>query len=518
MRGILDAVDDHARLFPEKIAYHLSSGALVDDSNQVENQLTYQQLITYANKLAFYLHETLQDDHSPLVVFGHKSPLMLVCFLACVKSGRAYCPIDVSVPMERVRDIVIQTASPVVFTLVEFEKAFTESVVITADEVMAICTGMTPEIDSAYRVSSEDVFYIIFTSGSTGTPKGVKITTECLENFVHWALTIGGLQGIVESPTIINQAPLSFDLSVMDLYLSLYLGGTLWVIDRDTQDNMRRLLDSLGQSEADVWVSTPTFANICLSDSLFSSALLPKLKLFLFCGERLTNNTVARLQARFPDAGIVNTYGPTESTVAVTSVLITKELNAQVSPLPVGWPKPGTTILIVDQEGHILPDGERGEIIIVGDTVGIGYLNRDDLTAKSFSQHLVDGRYRRAYRTGDEGYLSAGYLYFCGRIDRQIKMHGYRIEIGDVESNLLKLEEVESAVVLPIFKDDQVNSLTAWVVPRFEVEDHFQAAQRLRKKLISLLPAYMVPKKFVFVETLPMNVNGKVNREALSEA
>ncbi len=97
-------------------------------------------------------------------------------------------------------------------------------------------------------------------------------------------------------------------------------------------------------------------------------------------------------------------------------------------------------------------------------------------------------------------------------------MHGYRIEIGDVESNLLKLEEVESAVVLPVFKDDQVNSLTAWVVPRFQIDDHFGAAQSLRKKLMSLLPVYMIPKKFVFVETLPMTVNGKVNREALSEA
>lgn len=513
MRGILDVIDDHAQNFPEKIAYCVPSGAIVDDSNQI----TYAQLVTYANKLAFYLQEKLQDDHSPLVVFGHKSPLMPVCFLACVKSGRAYCPVDVSVPRERVVDIITQTASPVVFSLMETEPAFEETLTITTDQVLAICTGKTPGIDSTYRVGSEDTFYVIFTSGSTGAPKGVKITTDCLENFVHWALTIEGLQGTVESPTIINQAPLSFDLSVMDVYLSLYMGGTLWAIDRDTQGNMRRLLDSLGQSNADVWVSTPSFANICLSDPLFSAVLLPKLKFFLFCGERLTNNTVSRLQARFPDASIINTYGPTESTVAVTSVLITEELNAQISPLPVGRPKPGTMILIMDEQGHILPEGEKGEIIIVGDTVGTGYLNRDDLTEKSFFRHLAEGKYQRAYRTGDAGYLSRGHLYFCDRIDRQIKMHGYRIEIGDIESNVLKLDEVESAVVLPVFKDDQVSSLTAWIVPRFTVDDRFEAAQRLRKKLASLLPVYMIPKKFVFVETLPMTTNGKVNREALSE-
>ncbi|NLG10242.1 MAG: AMP-binding protein, partial [Coriobacteriaceae bacterium] len=243
MRGILDAIDDHARFFPEKIAYHLSSGAPVSDNNQGDNQLTYQQLITYANKLAFYLQEALKDDHSPLVVFGHKSPWMLICFLACVKSGRAYCPIDVSVPVERVRDIIIQAASPLVFALEELKVAPAESVTITAAEVMAICTGMTAEIDGTHRVGRDDVFYIIFTSGSSGTPKGVKITTDCLENFVRWAVTLGDLERIVESPTIINQAPLSFDLSVMDLYLSLYLGGTIWAVDRDTQDNMRRLLE-----------------------------------------------------------------------------------------------------------------------------------------------------------------------------------------------------------------------------------------------------------------------------------
>lgn len=506
---ILERLDSYAVLKKDIVAYNNNA------NNPEEGQLTYNQLIDYSDRLAFYLENTLGNNKTPLVVYGHKSPYILVCFLACVKSGRAYCPIDISVPLERTKDIICETDSPIVLTTENLE--FHCDREINLSKIKNIIQTTNLKIDKSKYVKAGDVFYIIFTSGSTGKPKGVQITTECLGNFLDWAVTLGGKDLTENQLTFINQAPFSFDLSVMDLYLSLYLGGTLWCLEKTVQADAKTLFASLHQSEANVWVSTPSFANMCLAGDVFNESLMPKIKLFLFCGETLTNSTVEKLHKRFPQATVVNTYGPTESTVAITEVIVTPELNAKFSPLPVGKPKPGTFIFITDENGKALPDGEKGEILIVGDSVSIGYFNRPDLTKKVFSECTVNGITYRSYRTGDEGYIKDGLLYYSGRIDLQIKLHGYRIEIEDIENNLLKLPSIKSAVVVPVVKNGAVESLTAFVIVGFEVISNLKASQQIRKELSEFLPLYMIPKKFIFVNDIPMTNNGKANRKKLME-
>ena len=192
---------------------------------------------------------------------------------------------------------------------------------------------------------------------------------------------------------------------------------------------------------------------MCLRDPNFDSSLLPQISLFLFCGETLTNRTAQKLAGRFPDAVIMNTYGPTESTVAVTEVQVTPELTETEIPLPVGRPKPGTWIEIHSPEGARLTDGERGEIVILGNTVSPGYFRRPDLSEPVFFTVSKSGNTVRGYRTGDEGYIKDGMLYYCGRIDLQIKLHGYRIELGDIESNLLKLPGIKNAAAVANMRD-----------------------------------------------------------------
>ncbi|MCB6607649.1 D-alanine--poly(phosphoribitol) ligase subunit DltA [[Clostridium] symbiosum] len=506
---ILEKISENASNYPERIAYHKEN---ILGGGIRSNRITWKELDLYSDKLAAYLDRIL-ETRTPLIVYGHKDPYMLVCFLACVKSGRAYCPVDISVPLNRVEAIIKEVQPELILATEELSLEYEN--ILSYHSIISTIENEENSIGKEKQVSAEDTFYIIFTSGSTGTPKGVQITRDCLDQFIKWAVTLGhGLQE-GEHYTFLNQAPFSFDLSVMDLYLSLYTGGTLWALEKSVQNDMKQMLDSLKDSHADVWVSTPSFADVCLSDKKFSREILPNLKLFLFCGETLTNRTVERLKDEFPDADIVNTYGPTESTVAVTQVLVTPELCETQNPLPVGKEKEGTWIFIMDQQGNILLEGEKGEIVIVGNSVSIGYWKRPDLTEKVFGNREIEGKDYRLYHTGDKGYKKDGQLFYCGRIDLQIKLHGYRIEIEDIESNIMKLSGVEKAALLPVYKDGQVRSLTAFVVAKDKIEDSFSAAQKLRIELKSYIPDYMIPKKIVFLEKLPMTNNGKVDRKAL---
>lgn len=506
---ILDKIAENALKYPDRIAYYTER---LYESEIRAFYLTWKELNEFSDKLAAWLDDVLRTK-TPIIVYGHKSPYMIVCFLACVKSGRAYCPVDISVPLSRVESIINEVKPEIILTTEELPVK--KENVVSLKDISAILQKEQKIIDRKKFVAAEDIFYIIFTSGSTGTPKGVQITRDCLDNFINWGKTLGSGLKAERHYTFINQAPFSFDLSVMDLYLSLYAGGTLWALDKKIQNNMKLLLQSFEKSGANVWVSTPSFADVCLSDKKFSREILPELELLLFCGETLTNQTAKRLQAAFPKAEIVNTYGPTESTVAVTEIKVTPGVNEAYSPLPVGKEKPGTWILIMDENGQEVPEGEKGEIVIVGDSVSLGYWNNRKLTEKAFGKMEVDGREYRFYRTGDKGYKTNGLLFYCGRIDLQVKLHGYRIEIEDIESNIMRLSYIRQAAVMPVYHGEKVRSLMAYVSTKEQVRNSFEASQTIRSELKQFLPDYMIPKKIVFLEAFPMTNNGKVDRKAL---
>jgi D-alanine--poly(phosphoribitol) ligase subunit 1 len=280
-------------------------------------------------------------------------------------------------------------------------------------------------------------------------------------------------------------------------------------------ENPKTLYRALTNSEVTTWVSTPSFAQMCLVEEKFGEAMLPRVRRFLFCGETLAPQTAAQLLARFPQAQVWNMYGPTEATVATTSIQIDDAILEKYSPLPVGRVMPNTKIAIVDGIGGELSANERGEIIIAGPNVSPGYLGQPDLTTLSF----FDYRGQRAYKTGDLGRFRDALLFFEGRIDDQIKLSGYRIELGDVEANLRALPTVRDAVVMPVIKSGAAQSLTAFVslTARSETSD-FNLAHHLRSQLRERLPAYMLPRKFVFLDAFPMTANGKVDRTALAKS
>ncbi len=459
--------------------------------------MTYRELWGRANKLAAELGRRIAPANLPVGIRGHKEPEMFVGFLGTVLAGRGYIPLDISMPAARVGQI-IATAEPLA--------------VLTAEEISELTQGWESAPEHAIpRADPDDPFYIMFTSGSTGDPKGVVITHGCMTAFVDWMLDEQKFSPGGE--IFLNQVPLSFDLSVMDNYLAFLTGGSVVALTRDDIASPRDLYARLRDSKATVWVSTPSFAQMCLAEKSFDAGMLPHLKRFLFCGETLAHKTASTLLQRFPGAEIWNTYGPTEATVATTSVLVDAELLAKHDPLPIGYQMPGTRVVIKRPDGTVAPDGESGEIAVIGPNVSPGYLKRADLTEKVF--FTEDGQ--RGYRTGDKGCANDGLLFYQGRLDFQIKLRGHRIELGDVEAHLREVPGIVDAVVLPVERRGVIDSMAAFVVTREQVgENSFAAAQLVREALAARIPEYMIPRRVDFLEAFPLTANGKADRKALA--
>ena len=506
MSKFLEAFDAQCIKTPDAIAYKNTRG----------ETLTYQELHEKSDALAARLLE-LDAQKAPAVVYGHKSPYMLVCLMACVRSGRAYVPADISFPPSRIADIIDQLGRAIVFETtgagITLDDA-ADCTVMPLDEIEAACQAGGAPTPEDY-VSGDDDFYIIFTSGSTGRPKGVRLGSNAVDAF--WGYTL--LYPVSDRVhTTFNRVPFSFDVSITDVLAGLSRGYTLFALAEEAEADLGSTLEALGSSGATVWLSTPSFADICLTSPDFNAGLMPELESFEFSGEILHNSTVRKLQERFPNAMIVNAYGPTE-TQAVTGVKITREMAESDQALPIGYAKPGSEIHVLDHETlEEVPTGESGEIFILGDTAANGYFGRPDLTEAAFSDAVMhDGTPTRRYRTGDKGFIEAdGLLHYQGRFDFQVKLHGYRVELGEIEKALCSLPEVVNACVLPYLRDGRISYLCACVLLADGVASGFSTTKALKASLKETLPEYMVPRKFVYPEEFPLNTNGKVDRKVLS--
>ena len=486
---LLERIDRWARVAPARLV-HVSG----------DRSLTYADLTSRSNALANHLAAVLPADGSPVMIVGHKEPELLIGFLGAAKSGHPYVPVEDNLPPPRLGRITEVSGA---------------SLTLTAGKIAELAPAGQP-VDATPRPAPsrrppDTPYYIMFTSGSTGEPKGVVITHGCLEAFLDW---MQAQQALPEGEVFMNQVPYSFDVSIMDTYLALVTGGTIFSVTRHDVAQPRQRHEAFARSGMTVWVSTPSFAQLCLAQRRFDRKLLPRLHRFLFCGEVLSPGMAAQLLDRFPDAVVWNTYGPTEATVATTAIQIDSEVLARHSPLPIGYPMPGTRVTVFDDDGREARPGERGEIVIAGPNVSPGYLRRPDLNARAFFE--LDGQ--RAYRTGDWGRLRDGLLFCEGRMDNQIKLHGYRVELGDIESNLRALPGVADAVVLPILWEGRPDALSAFVVmTKRGNEPDFDLGNRLRDQLAERLPVYMLPRQFSFLDRFPLNANGKADRKKLAE-
>lgn len=517
---LLDRVCQTAQTTPQAPAYRRLGSEPV----------SYASLWETSGKVAALLAQ-LAPNRMPVVVFGSKGPLMVEAFLGCLRSGHAYVPVDGSMPLARLTDIAAQLEaccqSPVLVLACDqaCARAVSETELAFAD--LASCldgiAAPSPAQAGGERdqwVGGEDTQYLIFTSGSTGRPKGIEVSATDVDNFVGW---LEGFPTIREGGrTFMDQAPYSFDLSVYQLAGALATGGCLYAISPEASHDYALLFEELRDADPDVWVSTPPFADLCLVDHSFGSELIPNVGLFLFCGDTLRHRTAQSLRERFPKARVANTYGPTESTVAVTYCEIDDDMLASKDALPVGFARPGTELRIMRraEDGVLLDEceaGETGEIVIVGDTVAKGYLGDPKKTMAAFDEdRLSDGTTCRSFRTGDLGHLGPdGNLHYEGRMGSLVKVNGFRIELGDVENSIAGLGGIKSCAVVPVERGGSITSLKAFVVLDHKVPAADESPRELRRRLAERVPAYMVPRSIKVLDDMPLTNNAKIDRKTL---
>ncbi len=432
----------------------------------------------------------------PVMVYGHKSAQMIVVMYAMMKLEIPYIPVDIIYPFERIKKIQNTSNTQVVINTTSDSLNLPDSL-----ELMISKNGSSVKGDLSPKMSTEKnvdpLIYTIFTSGSTGEPKGVMISTEAVQSFTRWMT--GDDFGFSEKDTFINTAILSFDLSVFEVMTFGALGATILLNSKSTSSDPNLLIPRVQRYAGSVWVSTPSFA--FAYSRIGKESRLNSIHTFLFCGEVLPQPLAKNLLTNFESARVLNTYGPTEATVATTIVDITAEIVEKYTSLPVGRCR---------NEGRLII--ENNEIIIAGPHVSKGYMNNESLNAKKFT--LIDGL--RAFRTGDEGCLENGMLFFSGRNDDLVKLHGYRIELNEITSALTELAYILQAETIPLKRDGSVKKIVSIVCLRDNKELEI-SKESIQKDLSVNLPPYMIPSDIRIVQDIPLNSNGKADKKLLLE-
>lgn len=473
MMKLLQQILNVAKKSPERKAY------IINDDN-----ITYGELVQKAYDLSLNLKI---QGNGAVIIFGHKSVDMIVSIVACLMAKRAYIPIESFTPVDRIKKIINLSNAQLVIA--------NEPISLDNIECLNI-----DELSKTYsfgkeKINDNNIAYIIFTSGSTGEPKGVPISYDNLDNFTHWISNIDVLKNESEM-NVLNQASFSFDLSVADIYFSLNNGHTLVGLDKSTQQDYNKIFEIIKKQKINFAVMTPSFIKMLMLNGDFISENYPCLKCIYFCGEPLEVSTVKKLKNRFPNLNVINAYGPTEATSAVSSVTVDENMLEQEN-LPVGEiDKSACEIYIEDDE-----------IVLKGKSVFGGYLGE-----------IVGGYFKEngenCYRTGDLGYIENNFLYCKGRKDNQIKYMGYRIELGDIESNLLKISGIDNAVVVAKYKGNTkiVKTIKAYISADDSVD-----ISNVKNELSKLVPSYMIPKSIIKINEIPLTKNGKVDRKRLEE-
>lgn len=446
-----------------------------------DKDLTWSEFKNEVENFKTKLLEFNLPKGHPVVIYGHKEASFIVSAVACMSLGFPYIPVDTIYPKERLNKIVNVVNSAVIINTIEDKIDFDKEKVST---------------EYFYE---DPIIYIIFTSGSTGEPKGVQITRDSILDFAQWLEKDFNFSS---DNIFMNQAPFSFDLSVYELVGFLLFGGTIVLNSREIIETHLEYIERLKKYACNTWVSTPSFITRFLLSSEFTTQNLENLTSFLFCGEVLTSMTAKRILNNFPDSKVLNTYGPTEATVATTLVDITPEIIAKYSKnLPVGFVKENTTINLLDIDSENI-----GEIEIVGDNVSIGYFKNEELNKQKFESKYE----KRSFRTGDFGYFEEGMLFFANRKDELIKLHGFRIELGEIDKEFTSNEAIIESITIPLKRGSEVMKLITFIITKEEID-----IDSLKEEISKTLPYYMIPSDIIKLDKFPYNNNHKIDKNEL---
>ncbi|WP_327733443.1 amino acid adenylation domain-containing protein [Streptomyces nojiriensis] len=470
-----------------------------------DQELTYAQLDDRANQLAAQLHRQGVARGTRVGVCAERSLELVIALLGVLKAGAAFVPLDPELPTERIRFMLKDAEVRVVLTHTTVQEKVPEGVdaVINLDEL----EGMPLLEQSTFPAGCEDIAYVIYTSGSTGTPKGVPNTHRGVVNSLLWGQEAFPL---TPSDRFLQKTPYSFDVSVWEIFWPLLAGARLIMAEPGGHRDPKYLRSVLLTQQ----ISTVHFVPSMLREFLDAVDLTEFTELRqVFCGGEALPTELARrfLEAR-PLCLLHNLYGPTEASIQVSHWKCRVDDTGPV--VPIGHPIANTQLLIMDKAGQLAPVGVPGELWIGGVGVAPGYMNRPQLTAERFNRHPFSrDPSARVFRSGDLArWLPNGAIEYLGRIDRQVKVRGLRIELGEVESVLARHESVASSVAVVREDEPGDQRLIAYCVPA--PGRHLDAAA-LRQWCRHSLPGYMTPGWIISLDGFPLTQSGKVNYQAL---
>ena len=489
-----------AEIFASTVRERPNHPALKDS----HRTLTYAQVWLQATAIARGLSRSGVAPGDMVGLWMPRGIDLLVTQIAITLAGAAWLPFDAEAPVERIGTCLADAQAKGLVTAPALsEKATAAGVSIWTPELLsALDDGVAMEPRPA-GMDADKPAYLIYTSGSTGTPKGIVISQR---NICHFLRSANALYGISADDVVFQGASVAFDLSMEEIWVPYLAGATLWVATPETMGDAEKLPDILESAGITVLDTVPTLLGILPRD-------IPTVRLILLGGEALPPSIVQKWSRA--DRRIFNTYGPTEATVVATA--------AEVVPggtLTIGKPIANYTSYIVDEDLNLLPHGIQGELLIGGPGVADGYLGRPELTAEKFITNPF-GAYTdisadpRLYRSGDAVSLDTdGNIAFHGRIDDQIKIRGFRVELGEIEAVLCEQAGVNQAAVV-LRTDDGMDRLVAFIVGEPGVVTEGAV---LRAGLRDQLPPYMIPAHYESVGALPRLVSGKVDKKTLKAA
>ncbi len=486
--------------FLKQAAEHPDKTALIYENDI----LTYRQFLQRVKRLAALLRENGIEPGRIVGIMADRSFDMMTAIYAVVMCGAAYMPIAVDLPQDRVGFMLQDSASHVLLTQTYIHVTCPDSV--KRIDVDAICwTECSAEAEDLSAPSLPA--YVIYTSGSTGTPKGVLIAHHSAVDRIHWMNRMFEMRS---DDVVLQKTPYTFDVSVWELFWWSNYGGTLAILPPEAHKDPQKIIDSVAVHKVTKMHFVPSMlvAFLGYAQSRNCSKALSSLRQVFVSGEALMPAHVRRFYELGTDAKLINLYGPTECTVDVSWFICEPDERKSI---PIGRPVDNTQLYVLDKHLKQVPNGAPGELCVAGNLVGIGYLNRPELTAERF----VDSPFGsgKLYHTGDAVYWNAaGEIEYIGRMDFQVKLRGQRIELGEIESRLAEFPGVDEAVALVQQSASGEQQLVAYYTGKEAIP-----AQKLKEHLGQSLACYMIPMGFMFLPALPMTASGKVDRKRLPQ-
>jgi surfactin family lipopeptide synthetase A len=470
-------------------------------------QLTYRELNRRANQLAHYLQRLGVRPEMLVGLCVERSLEMIVGVLGILKAGGAYVPLDSAYPRERLSFMLQDTQTPILVTQERLREGLPEhgARVVRLDTDRNTLAQESAE-NPVSEVAADNLAYVIYTSGSTGRPKGVLVTQRNLVNstctrMTYYRVPVSGF---------LLLSSFAFDSSAAGIFWTLCQGGMLVLPQQGCEQDPSQTAEVIARCRTSHILSTPSLYSLLLTRA--TSQQLMSLRAVIVAGEPCPGYLPGRHYELLPHTSLFNEYGPTEATVWSSAYEFPSQgPGATVS---IGRPIVNTQIYLLDRYLHPVPIGVPGELCIGGVGLARGYLNRPELTAEKFIAHPFSNEPgARLYKTGDLArYLPTGDIVLLGRLDHQVKLRGYRVELGEIEAVLRQHQDVREVVVAAREHVTGDKRLVAYVVPRGE---HAPMSSELRRMALERLPDYMVPSAFVLLESLPLTPGGKLDRRAL---